>query len=125
MNNVVQVALYYGVLKKYNKVWLIGNEYDFWKSVTVSTDGNPYITYEHAFETNDLLEKWYLSEDEQCIAHGKSLVSGLLCRISETLDGYFDIAEYAQKNDTVIYNLSEGTVIDAFPIRKYESVKGD
>ncbi len=119
-NNVVQVAAYYGIAKRYKEVFLIGCEYDTWKSTYLEENGEGYICSSHVYKTDELLEKWKLSEDRQSIEHGKSVVGGYLARCAETLDLYCSIAEYARNRNVNIINLSKGTTIDAFPIKKYE-----
>lgn len=112
MRNVLNLALYMGIYKKYKEIYIFGAENNFLQVLNIDQQNNSlYFLYEHFYD-QPYKQPLYYDFDKPEL--GTIKLYEFLERHSKTMKLYWDLKEYADFNDVKIYNCSEYSLIDAF-----------
>lgn len=112
--NVLISALMLSIHSEYDEVYLIGAENDFIKNIWV--DDNNYLRtgLKHFYDDG--------KSDGSDVRKSQRLFEQL-ASLYYTFKSYWDIADYAARTNTVVFNATPTSYIDAFARRKISQTK--
>lgn len=114
-HNVLIPSLMLSINFGFNKIYIAGADHDWIKYITVADDNKVYLEQKHFYDENTSKPK-----PMKKLGKGERHLHEILDKFRLSLQGYFIIKEYAQKNKIQIYNITPNSYIDAFERKKID-----
>lgn len=112
--NVLILASFVAINIGYREVNLFGCEHSWTENIRVNDNNQVCIEDKHFYELKPKLSPWIKVNGEVYN------MSEILIDLSKMFQGYYYIKDYAKYKNTVIYNCTPNSYIDAFDRKKYE-----
>ncbi len=114
--NVVVASIFLAVRIHYKSIYLTGVENSFFKDVWVNEENEVYLQHAHFYDKNNDGGKTKVH-----IRPGSSVkadLAAVLMMAVKTFTGYKAIKKYADHVGVHVYNVTEGSYVDAFERKK-------
>ena len=112
--NVVVASIFLSVKMKFKNIYLIGVENSFFKDIWVSDENEIFLHHSHFYDKKG-------GRSEVHIRPGSSVkadLAAVLMMAVKTFKGYKTIQKYASHVGASVYNVTEGSYVDAFERKK-------
>ena len=114
MDNVLVASIFYGILMRFNEIFLYGSDHDWIKSIEVDDKNRVFDCSKHVYEEDNAKILFRIPNENRCKKFGE-----LLKDWASVWNTYYILNDFAKKNKISIYNATKNSLIDAFP-RKAE-----
>jgi hypothetical protein len=111
-HNVVIPALIHAINIGFKEIYLAGVDHSWLTSLRVEQDNTVTMEHAHVYGTTPTRYPIFAYIDEKRHLHD------MLTKFVNTFKSYFIIKAYAENRGRTIYNITEGSFIDAFEKRK-------
>jgi hypothetical protein len=118
--NVVVAATFLAVNKGYSNVYLTGVENGFFKELIVGEDNQIYLGHTHFYSPGG--EKIITRLHKDTLGQEETDLADALMLAVKTFRGYKEVRRYADYRKVSVYNLTEGSYVDAFVRKKIASL---
>jgi len=108
LQNVLIAALTLSIVSGYKRIYLFGVDHSWLKEISVTNENAVLINQPHFYEINSTAQKMIKNNTETRRLHE------ILYKFYFSFKAYFDIKNFANKNNVQIFNLTQLSYIDAF-----------
>lgn len=107
VQTVLVAALYYGICKGYDRIYLLGSEMNFIKGIEVDEDNGLFVNYAHFYNGK--------KQRRLADAYGNAIpIAEVLEADARVFRQYMLLEAYAKKMGVKIYNATPRSWVDAF-----------
>jgi hypothetical protein len=119
--NVVVASIFLSINIGYENIYLIGVENSFFKDIVVSDENEVYLQHSHFYDKDNKgsLTKIHVRPGSPI----KADISEVLTMAVKTFKGYKTLRKYGDYRGTTVYNITEGSYVDAFERKKITNLK--
>lgn len=116
--NVLVAAIFIGLNMGYSEINVLGGDHSWVRDLKVDENNNLSVLDAH----------FYGGGEVSCVNAGERdsayTMSSLLSAWASSYESYFELNAYAETIGSKVYNLTEGSYIDAFPRRRLRTKDG-
>ncbi len=119
--NVVVASIFFSINRKYKNIYLTGVENSFFKNIIVSEENEVYLQHSHFYSDNKKDNITTVHKSPGSVE--KAEIAGVLTMAVKTFTGYKILRKYGDYMGATIYNITEGSYVDAFERKKITDLK--
>jgi hypothetical protein len=108
-HNVLIPAIMNGIYLNYKKIYILGADHSWLPEISVNSKNEALVNQKHFYDENESEPQ----KMEDYIVRPRKLHE-IIHKFYLTFRGYWEIDNFAKKNNIEIYNASETSMIDAF-----------